>query len=184
MMESWLNHPKLSSKAVGLYQLFQSDLFFIPKWSSQRNVSFPKRLMVHASWADALTILGVESQVRSNPTTGTDHTAGPDTCAKLFTNGSQKAQVLPLVSRRKILTKNVQGLNSFLIFHIFLKGPKKHKALLGLKSCSRMPTQPARPRMIDKLQKTIDGLESNHGDLNDAYSAGAVEGFDSMILAF
>lgn len=38
--------------------------------------------------------------------------------------------------------------------------------------------------MIDKLQKTIDALEGNHSSLNEAYAAGAVEGFTNESLAF
>ena len=40
----------------------------------------------------------------------------------------------------------------------------------------------ALPRMATKLQESIEGLDSNLKVLNEAYAAGAVEGFDDEIL--
>lgn len=40
----------------------------------------------------------------------------------------------------------------------------------------------AQPRMATKLQETIDGLDANLKALNEAYAAGAVEGFDDQTL--
>lgn len=36
--------------------------------------------------------------------------------------------------------------------------------------------------MATKLQETIDGLDANLKALNEAYAAGAVEGFDDQTL--